>query len=193
MSDETGEGHPIAPGPMQEALKPTRAAVIFDRDGVLNVDRGFVGQPERFAWMAGARAAIGRLNRDGVLVIVATNQSGVARGLFDEAAVARIHALMQSQLAAEGAHIDAFYVCPFHPEASVAGYRHPDHPDRKPNPGMILRAMAEWRIDPARALLVGDQDRDIEAATRAGIRSALFPGGDLAAFLEEHWPPELAS
>ncbi len=177
---------------MQEALKLTRAAVIFDRDGVLNVDQGFVGQWERFAWTPGARVAVGRLNRQGVLVIVATNQSGVARGFFDEAAVARIHALMQSQLAGDGGHIDAFYVCPFHPNASVARYRHADHPDRKPNPGMILRAIAEWRIDPARALLVGDQHRDIEAASRAGIRGVLFPGGDLAAFLELHGPAEPA-
>jgi D-glycero-D-manno-heptose 1,7-bisphosphate phosphatase len=168
---------------MREAPKVKCRAVIFDRDGVLNVDHGYVGDAGRFEWVAGARRAIARLNRQGVLVIVATNQSGVARGLFDEAAVERLHDVMQDDLAAEGAHIDAFYVCPFHAEAILAAYRHADHPDRKPNPGMIIRAMADWSIDPARALLVGDQESDMEAARRAGIAGALFSGGDLEAFL----------
>ncbi|MDQ2860265.1 MAG: HAD family hydrolase [Pseudomonadota bacterium] len=157
--------------------------MIFDRDGVLNVDHGYVGETERLEWTLGARRAIRRLNREGVLVIVATNQSGVARGLFDEAAVEALHGVMQGDLAAEGAHIDAFYVCPFHPEAAVAAWRHSDHPDRKPNPGMILRALADWPIDPARALLVGDKESDMEAARRAGIAGALFAGGDLDEFL----------
>lgn len=174
---------------MQEALKVGRAAVIFDRDGVLNVDHGYVGDVERLEWMPGARAAIGRLNRAGVAVIVATNQSGIARGLFDEAAVAAVHAVMQADLANEGAHIDAFYVCPFLPDAKVAAFRHPDHPDRKPNPGMILRALADWSIDPARALVVGDKPSDLEAARRAGVRGVLFSGGDLDAFLEGLSPP----
>jgi D-glycero-D-manno-heptose 1,7-bisphosphate phosphatase len=166
-----------------EASGAGRQAVIFDRDGVLNLDHGYVGDASRFEWVPGARRAIGRLNREGVLVIVATNQSGVARGMFDEAAVERLHGVMRDDLAARGAHIDAFYVCPFHAEAAVAAYRHADHPDRKPNPGMILRAMADWSIDPTRALLVGDQESDIEAARRAGIEGALFSGGDLDDFL----------
>ncbi|MEO8926223.1 MAG: HAD family hydrolase [Caulobacteraceae bacterium] len=167
----------------REAPKGKRAAVIFDRDGVLNVDHGYVGDAERFEWMPGAGRAIGRLNAAGVLVIVATNQSGVARGLFDEAAVERLHGVMRADLAAAGAHIDAFYVCPFHAEAKTPIWRHPDHPDRKPNPGMILRAMADWSIDPVRALVVGDKESDMEAARRAGVRGVLFAGGDLDEFL----------
>ncbi|MBA3810191.1 MAG: HAD family hydrolase [Caulobacteraceae bacterium] len=160
-----------------------RAAVIFDRDGVLNLDHGYVGEPDRLEWTPGARRAIGRLNRAGLLVIVVTNQSGVARGRFDEAAVDRLHAVMRADLAQDGARIDAFYVCPFHSEATVAAYRHPDHPDRKPNPGLILKALADWAIDPGRALLVGDQPSDLEAARRAGIAGVRFPGGDLGDFL----------
>ncbi|MGI9168614.1 MAG: D-glycero-alpha-D-manno-heptose-1,7-bisphosphate 7-phosphatase [Caulobacteraceae bacterium] len=167
----------------REALKPGRAAVIFDRDGVLNVDHGYVGDPARLEWAPGARRAVARLNGEGVLVIVATNQSGVARGYFDQSAVEGLHAVMQAQLAADGAHIDAFYICPYHAEASAPAWRHPDHPDRKPNPGMILRALADWSIDPARALMVGDKESDLEAARRAGIAGALFPGGDLDEFL----------
>ena len=161
-----------------------RAAVIFDRDGVLNVDHGYVGQVERVEWVAGARAAVRRLNEAGVLVLVATNQSGVARGLFDLEAVAAVHAKMQADLAVEGAHIDAFYFCPFLADAPVAAFAHPDHPDRKPNPGMILRAMAEWDVDPARSIIVGDAERDLEAGRRAGLDGILFPGGDLDDFMQ---------
>jgi len=168
---------------MREAVNRQRAAVFFDRDGVLNIDHGYVAEPERLEWIPGARRAVARLNAAGVLAIVVTNQSGVGRGMFDAAAVDAFHASMQQALARDGAHIDAFYVCPFHAEAKVAAFRHPDHPDRKPNPGMILRAMADWDIDPARAVLVGDKDSDLEAARRAGIAGLFFPGGDLADFL----------
>ena len=133
--------------------------------------------------MPGARTAIATLNRAGVLAIVVTNQSGVARGLYDLAAVGRLHARMQEDLALAGGRIDAFYLCPHHARARVEAFRHPDHPDRKPNPGMILRAIADWRIDPARALMVGDKASDLEAARRAGIAAVLFEGGDLAQFL----------
>jgi D-glycero-D-manno-heptose 1,7-bisphosphate phosphatase len=160
-----------------------RAAVILDRDGVLNVDHGYVGEIERLEWVSGARTAVRRMNDAGLLVIVATNQSGVARGFFDLTAVDVVHARMRADLASEGARIDAFYVCPYLPDAPVAAFAHPDHPDRKPNPGMILRAIDEWSIDPARALVIGDNPRDIEAGRRAGVRGALFPGGDLARFV----------
>ncbi len=165
-----------------EATK-RRAAVIFDRDGTLNIDHGYVGDLARFEWMKGARRAVRRVNEAGALAIVATNQSGVARGFFGLAEVERVHAAMRADLAADGARIDAFYVCPFLAGAPVAAFAHPDHPDRKPNPGMILSAIAEHAIDPARALVIGDKPSDLEAARRAGIAGALFGGGDLDAFL----------
>jgi D-glycero-D-manno-heptose 1,7-bisphosphate phosphatase len=149
----------------------------------LNIDHGYVGEIERFEWIPGARRAVARLNGLGLLVIVATNQSGVARGLYDEAAVARLHAHMQAELAEGGARIDAFYICPFHAEAASEAYRQADHPDRKPNPGMILRAIADWRLDPARVVLIGDNASDLEAARRAGVAGVLFEGGDLDAFV----------
>jgi D-glycero-D-manno-heptose 1,7-bisphosphate phosphatase len=174
----------------RKATRPIRSAVIFDRDGVLNVDHGYIGDPERMEWVDGARRAIRRLNESGVIVIVATNQSGVARGLFDLAAVEAVHAVMQADLTVDGARIDAFYVCPFHAEAKDAAFAHPDHPDRKPNPGMILRAMEEWGLDPARCLVIGDKDSDLEAARRAGVASALFEGGNLDDFLRPLLPLE---
>jgi len=159
------------------------AAVILDRDGVLNVDRGYVGEIDRLQWIPGAKAAVKRFNDKGLLVIVATNQSGVARGMFGMAEVHAVHEQMRADLAVEGARIEAFYVCPYLADAPVAEFAHPDHPDRKPNPGMILRAMADWSIDPARALIIGDNERDLEAGRRAGVRGALFPGGNLDAFV----------
>ncbi|HEY1562681.1 MAG TPA: HAD family hydrolase [Caulobacteraceae bacterium] len=160
-----------------------RAAAILDRDGVLNVDHGYVGDLDRLEWIPGAISAVKRLNGAGLLVIVATNQSGVARGLFGVDDVEAVHTKMQADLAVAGAHIDAFYVCPYLPDAPVVAFAHPDHPDRKPNPGMILRALAEWEIDPARAILIGDSERDLEAGRRAGVRVVLFQGGDLDAFV----------
>lgn len=160
-----------------------RRAVIFDRDGVLNVDHGYVSAPDRFEWMAGATRAVRRCNEAGVLAIVATNQSGIGRGYYNEPAMHALHEQMKADLAAEGAWIDAFYFCPFHPEAIDEAYRHADHPDRKPNPGMILRALKDWSLDPANVVLIGDKDSDIEAGRRAGVTGHLFAGGDLDRFI----------
>jgi len=162
----------------------TLAAVIFDRDGVLNVDHGYVGQVERLEWTQGARRAVARLNAQGTLAIVATNQSGVARGYFDMAAVEAVHAAMAADLAVEGGRLDAVFVCPFHEDGVVAEYRVADHPDRKPNPGMVLNALARFDLDPDAVILVGDKASDLEAAQRAGVRGVLFEGGDLERFLE---------
>lgn len=162
---------------------PRRRAVIFDRDGVLNVDRGYVAEPDRFEWTAGATRAVRRCNEAGVLAIVATNQSGIGRGYYDEGAMHALHEQMKADLAAEGAWIDAFYFCPFHPEAADEAFRHADHPDRKPNPGMILRAMKDWSLEPGNVILVGDKETDMEAARRAGVAGHLFAGGDLEAFV----------
>ncbi len=168
---------------MREAVKDQRAAVFFDRDGVLNIDHGYVGELGRFEWVTGARQAIAAVNGAGRLAIVITNQSGVARGMFTEADVAGLHAAMEADLATIGARIDAFYICPYHADARVAAFRHPDHPDRKPNPGMIMRAITDWDIDPGRSVLIGDKESDMEAARRAGVVGLLFEGGDLAEFV----------
>jgi D-glycero-D-manno-heptose 1,7-bisphosphate phosphatase len=157
---------------------------ILDRDGVLNLDLGYVHRPDQLVLVEGAAGAVRRLNQAGWAVCAVTNQSGVARGLYDEAAVLGFHAAMDAALAAAGAHIDAYYYCPHHPEAVIEAYRHADHPDRKPNPGMILRALADFAIPPERAFLVGDQPSDIEAARRANVRGYLFEGGDLNALIE---------
>lgn len=160
-------------------------AVFFDRDGVLNLDHGYVCEPERLDWISGAREAVTALNAAGVKVLVVTNQSGVARGYFTEAQVEEFHAALQAGLAEVGGRIDAFYVAPHHETAVEERYRHPDHPDRKPNPGMILRGLADWSLAPEETVLVGDKASDVEAARRAGVEGLRFPGGDLLAFLRE--------
>ncbi len=161
-----------------------RRAVIFDRDGVLNVDHGYVFEPDKFEWLPGATRAIRRCNEAGVLAIVATNQSGIGRGYYDEAAMHALHEQMKGDLAAEGAWIDDIYWCPFHPEAADEAFRHADHPDRKPNPGMILRALKDWSLEPADVVLIGDKETDMEAARRAGVAGHLFSGGNLEAFVK---------
>ncbi len=172
---------------MSDALRP---ALFLDRDGVLNEDRGYVSRWEDFAWIAGARETVAAFNRAGWLVIVVTNQSGVGRGYYTEADMHALHARMAQDLAAAGGRFDGVYYAPQHPEAPVEAYRHPDPPLRKPNPGMILQALAEWPIDREASLLIGDKPSDLEAALRAGIRGVLFEGGDLADFLkaEALWP-----
>ena len=156
---------------------------ILDRDGVLNVDVGYAHRPDQLVLVEGAARAVARLNAAGWAVAAVTNQSGVARGLYPESAVHLFHAALDAALAAKGARIDAYYYCPFHPDATVAAYRCADHPDRKPNPGMLLRALADFGESPDRAFMVGDQESDLEAARRAGVAGHRFAGGDLDALV----------
>lgn len=171
---------------MTEPLRPT---LFLDRDGVLNEDLGYVSRWEDFRFIPGAAKAVREANRSGWLVILVTNQSGIGRGYYTEADMQALHAKMAEALAAEGARLDAIYHCPHHPQATVEPYRHPNPPLRKPNPGMLLQAIAEWPVDVARSLMVGDKDADMEAARRAGVRGLKFEGGDLWDFLREHLAP----
>lgn len=176
--------------PEPASTSPLRPALFLDRDGVLNEDRGYVYRWEDFHWIPGACETVAAFNKAGWLVIVVTNQSGVGRGYYTEEAMHALHARMAEDLADAGAHIDAFYHAPQHPEAPLETYRHPDPPDRKPNPGMILRALQDWPIDREASLMIGDKPSDLEAALRAGVRGVLFKGGNLAEFLagQALWP-----
>ena len=159
-----------------------RRALFLDRDGVCNVDHGWVGTRERWDWMPGAKEAIAMATRAGWHVFIVTNQSGVARGHYTEADVVTLHRWVLDEALAAGGTIDDVRYCPFHPEAPLADYaRVSDW--RKPAPGMLLDLLRAWELDPARCVMVGDQDTDMAAAAACGMPGHKFVGGNLAAFI----------
>jgi D-glycero-D-manno-heptose 1,7-bisphosphate phosphatase len=168
----------------RELLKLSRRPAAFlDRDGVLNVDHGYVNRPDQVAWIPGAHESVRRLNDLGYRVVVVTNQAGIAHGLYSEECMHSLHNWMRDQLAAQGAFIDAIYYCPYHPEGRAKQFRC-SHINRKPSPGMIRQALSDLNIDRDRSFLIGDKSTDVEAALRAGIPGYLFTGGSLSEFLD---------
>jgi D-glycero-D-manno-heptose 1,7-bisphosphate phosphatase len=154
----------------------SRLAVFMDRDGVVNDEVGYVTSIDAFRLLPRVDEAIRRINDAGLLAIVVTNQSGVARGFFDEDLVESVHALLRERLAAGGARLDGIYVCPHHPDQGVPPWRRRCD-CRKPEPGLMLQAAAEHGIDLAASYMVGDSARDLEAARRAGMAGILVLTG----------------
>ncbi|HEY6024943.1 MAG TPA: HAD family hydrolase [Pseudolabrys sp.] len=150
-----------------------RPAAFLDRDGVLNVDHGYTHRPEQLEWIGGAPEAVRLLNEAGYFVFVVTNQSGVARGYYDEDAVKSFHSNMQESLAAHNAHVDAFYYCPHHPEGTIKPLAVRCR-CRKPGPGMLEQAAREWPIELATSFLIGDKEEDMAAAGAFNIRGVKF-------------------
>lgn len=146
--------------------------LILDRDGVLNReadDCGYITRPEQFEWLPDALAGLRALHRAGVRITVATNQSAVGRGLVTLEQLADIHQRMQEDAAAHGAPLAAVLFCPHAPEARCDC--------RKPAPGLIRAAIAGSEVPAEHSLVVGDDLRDLEAATRAGVSAALVRTG----------------
>lgn len=153
-----------------------RRAVFLDRDGTINVEREYLHRIEDFAFIPGAPEAIARLKQAGFLVIVVTNQSGVARGYYPREAVDRLHERIRHLLRSHETGIDGFYVCPHHPTEGTGDYRI-DCDCRKGAPGMLLQAARDHGIDLGRSFMVGDKLADIEAGAAAGCRSLLVRTG----------------
>ena len=175
MPDERGET--LRQRAMTVAARP---ALFLDRDGTINIDHGYVGTRDRWEWVDGALDAIRLATERGWHVFIVTNQSGIARGLYDEPALDALHGWAVAEIARAGGRVDDIRVCPYHEEAVVERYRRASD-WRKPAPGMILDLMAHWRLDSARCVMVGDQPTDVQAAAAAGIHGVLFEGGNLLA------------
>jgi D-glycero-D-manno-heptose 1,7-bisphosphate phosphatase len=153
-----------------------KKAVFLDRDGTINVERESLHKVEDFALLDGATEAIRRLRDAGFLVIVVTNQSGVARGYFGMDEVETLHRHLQSELARIGTQIDAFYICPHHPKEGMGAFRC-ECDCRKGKPGMLLQAAREHGIDLGRSYMVGDKVADVEAGLAAGCHPLLVLTG----------------
>jgi D-glycero-D-manno-heptose 1,7-bisphosphate phosphatase len=153
------------------------SALFLDRDGVINVDHGYVYRPDQFEFVPGifplARFWANELRRP---IVVVSNQSGIGRGYFDERAYADLIRWMCHRFEAERAAIARVYHCPYHPVHGIGAYRC-DHPWRKPNPGMILQAVADLGLDPSRCVIVGDKVSDIEAGAAAGLGLRILLAG----------------
>jgi D-glycero-D-manno-heptose 1,7-bisphosphate phosphatase len=154
-----------------------KRAVFLDRDGTLIQDRGYITDFSEVGFFPFAAAAVRSLNRAGFLVIVASNQSAVARGLCTEVEVVRLHLRLQEHFRGLGADIAAFYHCPFLPGGRVTAYSR-ESPLRKPEPGMLLQAARDHGLDLGRCFMVGDKADDMEAGRRAGCRTVLVRTGN---------------
>ncbi len=160
----------------------TRNVLFLDRDGVINVDVGYLSDPAQLEFIPGAIEAMKEAQTRGYDIIVVTNQSGVARGYYTEEDVQALHAEMSRRLEAEGVHILAYYYCPHHPEGTVEAYKKACD-CRKPNPGMLTKAIEEWHVDVDGSFLVGDKPSDVEAAESIGMRAYPFEEENLMTFL----------
>ena len=163
------------------------SAVFLDRDGTLIEEVGYLDRPERVELYPYSADAIRALNRAGLRIVLVTNQSGVARGFFAESMVQAVHTHIERLLAQAGAHIDAYYYCPHHPDGRVAEYARACE-CRKPGRALVDRAARELGIDPAQSFTVGDRWLDVAVARRVGGRGILVRTG--YGVTEETRPPE---
>lgn len=142
-------------------------AAFFDRDGTINVDNGHVYKIEDFEFIKGIPEFIKKKNDEGYIVIVVTNQAGIAKGMYREEDMHILHKHINEELALIGGHIDAFYFCPHHPDYTGSCNC------RKPKTGMIEKAITDWDIDVTQSVLYGDKASDIECGEKCGIKSIL--------------------
>jgi len=150
-----------------------KPAIFLDRDGTINIEKNYLHKIEDWEWIPGAIDAIRMINEMGFLVVVVTNQAGIARGYYEEEEVHALHEHVDRLLEVQNAKIDAYYICPHHPDYS-------DDQDctcRKPESGMLLLAKKELNIDLSKSWLIGDKLSDVEAAKNIGVRAILVKTG----------------
>jgi len=149
-----------------------RPALFLDRDGCIVVEAHYLHKVEDVALIDGAAATIARANRFSIPVVIVTNQAGIGYGYFGWQSFLDVQTTLHEQLSRHGAYIDAVYACPFHVKG-LPPYKHPNHPSRKPNPGMLLQAQLDMNIDLNRSWIVGDRSGDLEAGRNAKIEGGV--------------------
>lgn len=154
-----------------------RKALFLDRDGVINKDLGYVYEIQNFYFNDGIFELVKNAKRLGYLIFIITNQSGIARGYFSEKKFDVLMSWVKKKFKDNGASIDKIYHCPYHVDGVIKKYSI-DHYDRKPNPGMILKATKEYDIDLKKSILVGDKRTDIQAGINASIPKSIYFGND---------------
>ncbi|MBI4464288.1 MAG: HAD family hydrolase [Acidobacteria bacterium] len=171
----SGRRNARSPDPVQSP-DGQRRAVFFDRDGTLNEEVGYVNHPDRFQIFPFAAQAVREAKEAGLLAIVVSNQSGVARGLFSESLVQKLHRRLAREIIRQGGKLDAIFYCPHHPQGRVEKYRR-DCTCRKPSSGLLEKAAADFGIHLASSFVVGDRYVDVAMAHRVGARSVLVLTG----------------
>lgn len=151
-------------------------ALFLDRDGVVNEEIGYLSRTEDVRFVPGIFSLCRTARRLGYQIVVVTNQSGIARGLYTVADFEKLMTWMRSEFAQEEVELDAVYFCPYHPEHGLGEYRR-EHQDRKPGPGMLLRAGRELGVELRASIMVGDRCSDVGAANAAGLREAFLLAG----------------
>ncbi len=151
-------------------------AIFLDRDGTINEEMGYINHPDRFKIFPFAAESIKIFNQSGFLVIIVTNQSGIARGYYTEDLVKNLHNHLMMEMQSKGARIDAIYYCPHHPTDGLAEYRK-NCDCRKPKPGLILRAIQEHDISLTSSFAIGDRYQDIIMARQLNMKAALVLTG----------------
>jgi D-glycero-D-manno-heptose 1,7-bisphosphate phosphatase len=161
----------------QAPMRAQARAVFLDRDGVINEERDYVHRIEDFVILPGVFDGLAALQSAGFKLIVVTNQAGIGRGLYDEAAYERLTSHMRSRLSEQGIVLDAVYHCPHHPTAGLGGYRR-NCDCRKPAPGMLLQGARDLSIDLEQSIMIGDKISDMQAGRAAGVgRCVLVKSG----------------
>jgi len=185
MADRTATPHPLTePGVWIERIgdrvfPPHLPALFLDRDGTINVDTDYPSDPAQIVLRDNIVPAIAAANRAGIPVVVVTNQSGIARGYFGWSAFAAVNGRVLELLGDQGVSVDMVLACAYH-EAGVGPLAIPDHPMRKPNPGMLVEAGKRLALDLQRSLIVGDKPADMQAGERAGLARGWLVDGEAA-------------